>query len=111
MNPGATTSPVASIRVFASAPFRLPIATIRSPRMATSAANQGAPVPSTTRPPVMTTSNESEGATGAVAAPARPSATRKTNDVSHDDGLVRCARMRTCYCKRRVGRAASRPGP
>jgi hypothetical protein len=56
MKPGATTCPAASIRVRAPAADRLPIAVIRSPVMPMSARNQGAPVPSTTRPLAITTS-------------------------------------------------------
>ena len=51
MNPGVTTRPVASIVRVAACPASAPIATIRPSRTPTSAANQGALVPSTTRPP------------------------------------------------------------
>ena len=57
MNPGATTSPDASIVWRAGRPASRPIAAIRSPVMAMSPSNQGAPVPSTMRPPVIRTSN------------------------------------------------------
>src|SRR5688572_8741949 len=56
MKPGATTAPRASIRRRAGAPSSRPIAAIRSPRIPTSARNQGAPLPSTTRPFAMTRS-------------------------------------------------------
>ncbi len=56
MKPGATTCPVASMRVVARAADRLPMAAMRSPVMPTSARNHGAPVPSTTRPLAITTS-------------------------------------------------------
>jgi hypothetical protein len=49
-NPGATISLAASIRRAAPASERSPMAAIRSPRTPTAARNQGAPVPSTTRP-------------------------------------------------------------
>jgi hypothetical protein len=48
MNPGATTRPDVSIVRLAGAPASLPTAVIYPPRTPTSAANQGAPVPSTT---------------------------------------------------------------
>ena len=51
MKPGATTSREASMRRAAGASFRSPTAAMRSPAMPTSARNQAAPVPSTTRPP------------------------------------------------------------
>src|ERR1051325_520626 len=50
MNPGATTMPCASVVRFAAAGPRLPMAAILPPRMATSAAYQGEPVPSMTCP-------------------------------------------------------------
>ena len=56
MKPGATTRPVASMRRLARAPERSPTAAIRSPITPTSARRQGAPVPSTTRPPAKTRS-------------------------------------------------------
>jgi hypothetical protein len=51
MKPGAITRPVASTTRFALAPSSRPMAAMRPSRTATSAANHGAPVPSTTRPP------------------------------------------------------------
>ena len=51
MKPGATTRPAASMRRVAVAPVEAPTAAMRSPTTQTSARNQGAPVPSTTRPP------------------------------------------------------------
>ena len=57
MNPGATTWSAASMRRRAAARERSPTATTRSPARPTSARNQGAPVPSTTRPPAMTRSS------------------------------------------------------
>src|SRR5690606_2060168 len=57
MNPGATTRPAASMRAAAAARERSPTAAIRPPATPTSARNQGSPVPSTTRPPAITTSN------------------------------------------------------
>jgi len=56
MKPGATIFPCASIVCFAGAPARRPIAAIRPSRMATSAAYQGEPVPSITRPLAITRS-------------------------------------------------------
>jgi hypothetical protein len=56
MNPGATTRPDASIVRVAGADARRPTAAIFPPRTPTSAANQGAPVPSTTRALVNTMS-------------------------------------------------------
>src|SRR6516162_2203245 len=50
MNPGATTSPRASIRRPADFCASEPIAAIRPARMPTSASNHGVPVPSITRP-------------------------------------------------------------
>ncbi len=50
MKPGATTRPAASIVRRAAAVIPGATATIVSPRTATSARLQGAPVPSTTRP-------------------------------------------------------------
>ena len=57
MKPGATTSPVASMRSVPSPAAILPIASTRPPLMPTSARRGGVPVPSTTRPPVITMSN------------------------------------------------------
>src|SRR5688500_3023155 len=56
MKPGETTLPVASTRCAAEAPFRSPISAMVLPVIATSARLAGAPVPSTTLPPVMMTS-------------------------------------------------------
>src|SRR5580765_7478886 len=53
MKPGATMSPFASITRVAAAPSSGPTAAIRSPSTATSAATPGAPLPSTTVPPLM----------------------------------------------------------
>src|SRR4030095_8154981 len=50
MNPGATTCPAASMTRVASPRSPGPIAAMRSPSMATSAARPAAPVPSTTDP-------------------------------------------------------------
>ena len=50
-------SPVALITRRASASARSPITSMRSPTMPTSALNPGDPLPSTTVPPVMITSN------------------------------------------------------
>src|SRR5215831_16990534 len=52
MNPGVTINPVASITRAAS-PESRPMAAIRSPSTATSAATPGAPLPSITVPPLM----------------------------------------------------------
>ena len=57
IKPGATTIPLASTTVAAEAPERSPRASMRWPMIPTSARTQGAPLPSTTRPPRMTTSN------------------------------------------------------
>ena len=57
MNPGATTSPVASIVRAASASPSLPIAAIRPASMAMSASYRGLPVPSITVPFLMSVSN------------------------------------------------------
>jgi len=57
MKPGETTSCEASTRCPAWAAWRSPIAAILSPMTPMSARNHGAPVPSTTRPPAMMTSN------------------------------------------------------
>src|SRR5579862_589753 len=57
MNPGATTIPCASTRRVAAEPASRPIAAIRPPRIPTSAAYQGEPVPSMTWPFAITTSN------------------------------------------------------
>ena len=64
MKPGATTWSAASIRRRAVAFERSPTAAMRSPAMPTSARNQGAPVPSTTRPPAITRSSVPVVATG-----------------------------------------------
>jgi hypothetical protein len=56
MKPGATMLPAASTFRAALAAERSPRAASRSPRMPTSARNQGAPVPSTTRPLAITRS-------------------------------------------------------
>jgi hypothetical protein len=58
MNPGATASPRASITVAARAIGSSPTSATRSPTMATSARRPGAPVPSNTVPPRMSTSIE-----------------------------------------------------
>src|SRR5947207_12505172 len=55
-NPGVTKAPVAST-VRSAVPATEPTSTTRPSRMATSAVRAGAPVPSTTVPPRMTTSN------------------------------------------------------
>jgi hypothetical protein len=64
INPGATTRFAASMVCAAWRPASCPISTIRSPVMPTSARNHGAPVPSTTRPPVINTSNVVAGEAG-----------------------------------------------
>src|SRR4030095_12505500 len=53
MKPGATMSPFALITRVAAAPRSEPTAAMRSPSTATSAATLGAPLPSTTVPPLM----------------------------------------------------------
>src|SRR6185437_6420634 len=53
MKPGDTARPEALILLLATAFRKSPIATMRSPESAMSATNQGAPVPSTIRPPLM----------------------------------------------------------
>src|SRR5207249_6240130 len=58
MNPGATTRPAASMRRLAGTPCRFPTAAMRSPTTHTSARDHGAPVPSTTRPPAKSRSQE-----------------------------------------------------
>ena len=57
MNPGAIIRPLASMRRRASALESSPTAAIRSPWIPTSARNQGAPVPSTTRAEEITRSS------------------------------------------------------
>src|SRR5204863_3075050 len=57
MKPGATTRREASIRRAVEEDDRSPTAAIRLPTIPTSARNQGAPVPSTTRPPAKIRSN------------------------------------------------------
>ena len=57
MKPGATISPAASMTFVAGRPFRFPISVIFPPVMPTSAMRQGLPVPSTSLPPRMRTSN------------------------------------------------------
>src|SRR5262245_6916630 len=57
MKPGVTILPVASIRSDALRFVRFPIATTRSPLIATSAVRGSAPVPSITVPPDITMSN------------------------------------------------------
>src|SRR5260221_13479006 len=54
--PGATTSPPAAI-VSAASSFTVPISTMRPARIPTSAWRAGAPVPSTTEPPLITQSS------------------------------------------------------
>src|SRR5262245_9609943 len=80
MKPGATTSPAASTLRFAVAPSSLPTAAILSPTTQTSALNQGAPEPSTTRPPANSRSPvkglAGAAATAMAAANTRASATR-----------------------------------
>lgn len=61
MKPGATYNPVASTSVVARAPDRSPTRVIVSPVMPTSARCRGAPVPSNTVPPRMTTSKAGGG--------------------------------------------------
>src|SRR5450755_6403 len=61
MNPGETMSPRASIDFFAAAPFRLPMAVMRSPVMPMSAEYQGLPEPSMIWPLRMTTSKACDG--------------------------------------------------
>ena len=51
MKPGVATSPLASIRCFAAACWRSPIAAMWSPTIPISPINQAAPVPSTMRGP------------------------------------------------------------
>src|SRR5258708_7421487 len=58
MKPGATTRPRASISALPR-PGTTPTAAMRSPRMATSPATAGAPVPSTMEPPRSTRSQSS----------------------------------------------------
>jgi hypothetical protein len=57
INPGETTSPVASIVRVAERPASEPIDSTRPSRMPTSARTAAAPVPSRTSPPVISTSN------------------------------------------------------
>ena len=57
MNPGATTSPAASITRAASARSSLPTASILPCEMPTSAENRARPEPSTTVPPRIRVSN------------------------------------------------------
>src|SRR5919108_3158424 len=57
MNPGATTRPAASITRLAAADARSPMAARRSPSTPRSARTHGAPLPSTTQPPRITTSS------------------------------------------------------
>src|SRR5437773_2857206 len=78
MNPGATTRPDASIVRLARDPESRPTAAIFPPRTPTSARNQGAPVPSTTRALVNKRSKPASFAGGGAAemtsrAPARSS--------------------------------------
>ncbi len=79
MKPGATTRFVASIVRFAERPASLPadwIAAMRPSATQTSARNQGAPVPSTILPPVISRSqgaSEAEATAGAARARARRS--------------------------------------
>src|SRR4051812_20994348 len=54
--PGATTSPPASM-VSAASSLVVPISTMRPSRTPTSAGRAGAPVPSTTEPPLITQSS------------------------------------------------------
>ena len=68
----------------------LPIAAIRSPRMATSPSNQGFPVPSTIRPPRMTRSQGS-GSAGGLARRPRRCRERQNHDAAsegHNDRLM-----------------------
>src|SRR5919108_5814759 len=57
MKPGATTRPAASITRLAAADARSPMAAMRSPATPRSARTHGAPLPSTIRPPRITTSS------------------------------------------------------
>src|SRR5215510_4688914 len=63
MKPGATIMPVASITRLASPESPRPMAAIRSPSTATSAATPGAPLPSITVPP-LTRSDQGIGLLG-----------------------------------------------
>ena len=94
MNPGATTSPCASMRRVAGASASRPIAAIRPLRIPTSAAYQGEPVPSTTRPLTMTTSNGGDvwvWETAVITARRRPSAAARIGYRSFCSVLVRDA--------------------
>src|SRR5262245_332009 len=72
MKPGATTSREASMRRFDARAPSAPTASMRSPTTQTSARNQGAPVPSTTRPPARSRS-QAGGAGGVGGAASRDS--------------------------------------
>src|SRR5215469_14611171 len=67
MKPGDSTRPEALIRVFAGTLRKSPMAAMRSPEIAISPINQGAPVPSTIRAPLMMTSYLAWAAAGSLA--------------------------------------------
>ncbi len=101
MKPGATTMPEASMRRTAAASERTPggvTATMRSPRIPTSPGYHALPVPSTMRPPSMTTSNRSEpgpgppGGAGRGAAAAVQAATARGAREASDLRMVRAPR-------------------
>src|SRR5262245_12780960 len=79
MKPGAITSFDASMRRLAVASLSAPTATIRSPATQTSARNQGAPVPSTMRPPA--NSRSQLGGAAVTDTEARMAGSRRTLGV------------------------------
>src|SRR6266508_3745887 len=99
MKPGAITSPFASTVRFAWTGPRLPTALMRSPVTHTSALNHGAPVPSTTRPPVNNTSHGP--AASAAVTPTRIGA-RKRSDAGRMD-LLRLGEAAERLARGRLG--------
>ena len=97
MNPGATTRFGASIvvvgrRVRPSAP----IAVMRSPTMPTSPRNHGAPVPSTMRPLVMTTSNARPLRDGRATPRGQPITTADTSNAVMREARISGNASRSC---------------
>ncbi len=103
MKPGATYRPSALSTEVAVALPRLPIATMRSPRMPTSARIHGLPVPSNTRPPRMRMSNRSDGA-GVACACATDAPTSRAGQARTTSQRRACGRMRVTDAMRNVPR-------
>src|SRR4051794_6422091 len=87
MKPGATIQADASTTRAPGSASNRPMATIRSPRIATSAVVRGAPVPSTTVPPRSTQSAAIDPGSAPAPAPA-PAAGPQARRIARKDGTV-----------------------